>query len=717
VTVNDLSNVTAISTSRNHTCALLASGTEKCWGYNFFGQLGDETTTNRSIPVIVLGIDEAVAISNRGDEFSCALIVDGTVKCWGRNFEGELGNGSTTDSRSPVRVGQLTNAVAITTGTQHTCALLANGTAKCWGDNGEGQLGDGTTTDRHTAVSVGDFTRTLSNAVAISAGTFFTCALVADGSAKCWGDNSHGQIGTVTSTTGPLVLEGVSGSITARDVAAGRSHTCAVRANGTVSCWGNNDSGQLGIGGDARLVPVAVPNLTNVVAVAAGEAHSCALLANGTAKCWGLNSSGELGNGTFTNSAAPVTVTGLTNAVAIAAGGTLGSSHTCALIADGTARCWGAGGSGQLGTGTTLSSSVPVAVSGLSKAVSIAVGETHSCAAVAVGGTFCWGFNGSGQLGNNTTTSRTLPGLVGLDNTIAVAGGNSHTCAIRNDGTAWCWGANLLGQLGINSTTSHADPRQVVNLVTPVVAIAGGFGHSCAVLADGTARCWGDNSAGQLGDNSTTQRLTPVVVTTSTVLKLQPAQLTTSAQLTSSQPATQFTTSSQLSPNFGTISPTIGGSLTNVAQITTGRRHTCALFANGSVMCWGDNSSGQLGIGSVVNQVIPTTVPSFTLNIDPTVEAKANLRITTVAILGLCEEGQQLHVEVTLTQGNVTGQGNGVGTCTGALARYDVTVPAHGRDGWTEGSADVTADAIILDQGLVMESPTWARAVRIVQEP
>jgi hypothetical protein len=254
-----------------------------------------------------------------------------------------------------------------------------------------------------------------------------------------------------------------------------------------------------------------------------------------------------------------------------------------------------------------------------------------------------------------------------------------------------------------------------VNLFNPV-AIAGGFGHTCAVVADGTARCWGDNSVGQLGDNSTTSRLTPVVVTTSTVLKLtRSTQLTAAAQFTSSE-TSQLTTAS-LSGNFGTISPTIGGSLTNVVQITTGRRHSCAMFANGSVMCWGDNSAGQLGIGTVANQVIPAAVPSFTLNIDPTIEVNANGRVTTVTILGACEEGQQLHVEVTLTQGRVSGHGNGVGECTGALARYDVRVPAQGREGWIDGSAEAAADAIVLDRGIVVDSPSWTRVVQIVQEP
>jgi alpha-tubulin suppressor-like RCC1 family protein len=678
VAVVGLSGVVAISAGGQHTCAVLAGGTVRCWGFNPFGQLGDGTTTSRHLPTLVGNVSRAASIK-AGVNHTCVLRADGTAQCWGLNSSGQLGDSSTTDRHAPVFVRGLANAVAITTGSVHTCALVADGTARCWGSNAFGQIGSGTVGG--TRLQPFAVSSSLNNAVAISAGGEHTCALRADGSAKCWGSDRFGELGD-----GTFVIDGIGetpidvlsgrGTFTARDIAAGRSHTCAVRANGNVACWGANDAGQVGDGsiGGNRLSPANLPVPVNVVGIAAGEAHTCAVLANGTANCWGLNSSGQLGNGLVTNSPRPVVVSGLTNAVAIAAGGTLGSSHTCALRADGTVWCWGSNNVGQLGVGNTTPSLVPVRVSGLADAIAIAVGESHSCALVAVGAAFCWGSDG--------VTSHLVPTLVSLDNVAAIAGGNRHSCALRADGTAWCWGQNLLGQLGNGGTVSTATPT----LVTPLfnaVSIAGGFGHSCASLADGTAHCWGDNAAGQLGDTTTTSSKTPTLV--------------------------------QGSPIFG-IGTTLLRPLRNAVTVTAGRRHSCALTVGGLVACWGENAFGQLGNNSTVNSSVIVTVPSFALNIDPTVTLHTrNGRVTDVTVLANCEEGQWLHVSVTLTQGAVSGQGVGAGQCTGALTAYEVTVPAHGRDGFDPGPAVVTAHAAIQAPRAAAETQEWTRQVTIAE--
>jgi alpha-tubulin suppressor-like RCC1 family protein len=684
-----LTNVVAITAGSLYTCALQAVGSVRCWGNNVFGQLGTGDMAPSSVPVGVVGLSNAVAITAGGFFHTCALLASGTARCWGANSNGQLGDGTTTNRLTPVTVRDatgsiLTIAVAITNKGPHTCALLANGTARCWGANNSGQFGNGTTTSSSTAVAVGTFFNSLTNAVAITGGSGHTCALLADGSAKCWGLNTSGQLGisnTAPSNTAPTAVLGGGGSISARDIAAGRNHTCAVRANGTVACWGSNASGQLGDGTTTtRLVPVPVGNPAGpVVAVAAGDAHTCALEASGQVRCWGDNSSGQLGDGTTANRLIPgLPVAGLVNAVGIAAGGTLGGAHTCALLGDGTVKCWGANGSGQLGTGGTLPSSVPVLVSDLFNVVSIAVGEFHTCALVAVGVPFCWGANGSGRLGTSPTTNPLLPALVSLDNPVAIAGGNTHTCALRADGTAWCWGANLFGQLGIGSTASRSVPT-FTNLFN-VVAIAGGFGHTCAAVADGTARCWGDNASGQLGNSTApSSSLTPVTV-------------------------------GRLVGNLFTFFSPLGG----VVNLTTGRRHSCALFASGGVACWGENTVGQLGIGSTTNQVSPFTVPSFLLNIDPSVVLTNNDRVSTVTILANCEVDQRLHIDVALTQGEISGHGVEVVNCTGGLGRYPVRVPAHGRDGFIEGPAEVSAEARIVERGSVVDTQEWTRKVQII---
>jgi alpha-tubulin suppressor-like RCC1 family protein len=344
-----------------HTCALLSDGTVKCWGENWDGQLGDGKSNPienySAIPVTVTGLSTAVAVSTE-DYYTCALLSDGTAKCWGDNTFGELGDGTTTSSSTPVPVSGLINAVAIAVGGRFTCALLSDGTAKCWGNNWYGQLGDGTTTDSHTPVPVSG----LINAVAIATGGYHTCALLSDGTVKCWGWNDYGQLGDGTTTlrTTPVTVSGLTNAVA---IAAGDEHTCALLSDGTVKCWGYNGVGQLGDGKSNPIeshsaIPVTVTGLSNAVAIAAGWAHTCALLSDGTAKCWGDNDFGQLGDGTTTLRTTPVTVSGLTNAVAIAAG----TYHTCALLSNGTVKCWGYNGVGQLGDGTTTNRNTPVTV-------------------------------------------------------------------------------------------------------------------------------------------------------------------------------------------------------------------------------------------------------------------------------------------------------------------------------------------------------------------
>jgi alpha-tubulin suppressor-like RCC1 family protein len=690
VAVSGLTNAVAIAAGGFHTCALLADGSARCWGSNFNGQIGDGTSGgNRPTPVAVTGLTNAVAITAGGffAGHTCALLADGTARCWGFNFDGQIGDGTSGGNRpTPAAVTGLTNAVAITAGdtdagSGHTCALLADGTASCWGSNKDGEVGDGTSGgNRPTPVAVTG----LSNVVAVAGGDAHTCALLASGTVRCWGNNTSGQLGDGSG----------GGSFTARDIAAGRNHTCAVRANSTVSCWGSNGSGQIGDGtsGVNRLSPVTVPGLSNVVAVAGGDAHTCALLASGTVRCWGLNTSGQLGNGTFSSSLTPVPVSGLTNVVAIAAGGALGSSHTCALLADSTARCWGANGSGQLGDNTTANQSAPVLVRTLSgvffNAVAIAVGEFYTCALLADGTVNCWGANDRGQLGDDTFTGHLLPALVkgGLANAVALAGGDFHACALLADGGARCWGENGVRQLG-NDFTNQKLPSAVLNL-SNAVAIAGGFLHTCALVANGGARCWGDNSVGQLG-NPTTSLTPPTVVQTLTSVKVRTG---------------------------GTTFVLVG--LTRAVNITAGRRHSCALIANGGVSCWGENTFGQLGLGSTVSPATSAHgVPSFTLNIDPAVTFKHNSRVTTVTVVATCEAGQQLHVDVTLTQDAASGHGVGHGECTGGLERYEVTVPAQGRNPLIEGPAAVEAEARFLDRGFVVDTQEWTREVQVVSAP
>jgi alpha-tubulin suppressor-like RCC1 family protein len=355
---------TAISAGGIHTCALTSGGV-KCWGNNEFGQLGDGTIADKTTPIDVSGLTSGVTAISAGTNHTCALTSAGGVKCWGYNFYGELGDGTTTLRTTPVDVSGLTSGVAaISAGGEDTCALTSAGGVKCWGKNLSGQLGDGTTTSKTTPVDVSGLA---SGVTAISAGDRHTCALTSAGGVKCWGYNEFGSLGDGTTTlrTTPVDVSGLASGVTA--ISAGEGHTCALTSVGGVKCWGHNLSGELGDGTNTqRTTPVDVSGLASgVTAISAGGGHTCALTSAGGLKCWGDNGRGELGDGTNTQRTTPVDVSGLTShAAAISAGG----NHTCALRSAGGAECWGYNFYGQLGDGTTTDKTTPVDVSGLTSA-------------------------------------------------------------------------------------------------------------------------------------------------------------------------------------------------------------------------------------------------------------------------------------------------------------------------------------------------------------
>ncbi len=356
------------------------------------------------------GNTSATAIS-AGYLHTCAVTAGGGVKCWGDNSDGQLGDGTTTNSAVPVDVTGLTSGVeAISAGAGHTCAITAGGGVKCWGENSDGQLGDGTTTN--SAVPV-DVTGLTSGVQAISAGYEHTCALTTPGGVMCWGSNYQGELGigsTATNSVIPVDVHGLASGVQA--ISAGSSDTCALTTAGGVKCWGGNNYGQLGSGSTAAnsVIPVDVIGLTTgVQAIAVQGGHACALTTAGGVKCWGDNYDGQLGNASRTNSAIPVDVYGLTSGVRAV---TAGYWHTCALSTSGALECWGWNAEGELGYGGTNNWvwEIPVYVIGLTASVrAISAGHYHTCALDTAGGVGCWGWNSSGQLGDGTTTESATP--------------------------------------------------------------------------------------------------------------------------------------------------------------------------------------------------------------------------------------------------------------------------------------------------------------------
>lgn len=350
----------------------------------------------------------------------------------------------------------------------------------------------------------------LAGITALTAGDFHTCALHGTGTVSCWGMGSDGQLGNGTSGTNAALPVAVDGVDDAVEVDAGRMHTCALHVDGTVSCWGHDVYGELGDQSTALIstTPVQVVGITDAVAVAAGGFHTCVLHADGTVSCWGLDDAGQLGNGTTTDSSVPVAVAGLDGVIAIDAQG----AHTCALQEGGTVSCWGENTYGQLGDGTTTDSAFPVTVTGITDAIEIGVGVDHTCALRSGGGVACWGWNSRGQLGDGTTTDSALPvDVTGLDDAHQLATFGHHTCALRSGGSVSCWGFNDDGELG-NGTVGDATTPVRVTGVGDASSLTTGLTQSCVVHCDQTVSCWGSNTFGQLGSGTFDSTAVPVTV-------------------------------------------------------------------------------------------------------------------------------------------------------------------------------------------------------------
>ncbi len=330
-----------IATGHDHTCAIINGGEVRCWGQNNIGA---------NVPGITTAYDIAA-----GNSFSCAVVGSGTVKCWGRGTSGELGNGQSVDSATPVDVSGISTAQSISARGSHACVRLGSpvGAVRCWGLGTSGQLGNGSLESSNIPVIAGGFVNDPINerypAARVTVGEAHSCAVLTIGTVKCWGNTNNGEIGASAPycqvgeicdpkapNPSPTTVTSLSGVI---DIAAGGAHTCAVISGGTVRCWGRGSHGQLGNNNNLHSnVIVAVSGLTGATNISSGDKFSCAALSNGTMKCWGNNDVGQLGNGTGLASAVPVVATGITNFVKSSITG--GLKKTCMRLNDNTAFCF-----------------------------------------------------------------------------------------------------------------------------------------------------------------------------------------------------------------------------------------------------------------------------------------------------------------------------------------------------------------------------------------
>ncbi len=614
VTVTGDANAPSVATSLSAggsvyagaaSCAVVTGGDVYCWGD---WQLTGGGSGNRPTPtrIDMGGVATSVSVSSHQSN-ACATLATGSVKCWGGNWRGEFGNGTSgsgASSYSPVSVSSISTASAVSVGAQSVCALLADATVRCWGDNQFGQLGNGATSSSPVTSPVQVVG--IANAVQVDSGGSRTCAVLTTGAVKCWGLLPNAD-GTSRTASTPEVVAGITG---AAEVAVGQA-ICARLADGHLKCWGQ----YVGDGTDAQsATPVDVPDIADAMDVDAGAQHVCVARAlGGRVVCWGADTSGATGNGRTTSALSPVEVTGLTGVTQVAAG----NGNSCA-VAVGRVRCWGANKQGQLGNGMAWVgyAGSPVTPAAISNASDIFAGGSNTCARLSTGEFKCWGYNLLGEVGDGTTTTRFLPtSVAGVDGATQIASGSGHSCALMLDRRVKCWGQNIYGELGdglpVGTGSSALVPQYVVGL-SDVVEIGAAGTLTCARITDGRVKCWGAGWSGQLGNGSTSDSSTPVLVSgVTSATNIAVASGFACARISSGSVVCWGSNwNSQLGDGSQTnrTTPVSVSSISNAVSVRAGNSHACAQLSTGALKCWGQNWSYQLGDGTNTSKSTPVNV-------------------------------------------------------------------------------------------------------------
>jgi len=621
--------------------AITNSGELWVWGYNSTGQLGQNDTLYRTVPVQVPGT-WSFSASEQGGQFSAAIKTDGTLWTWGQNTNGKLGQNNTVSRSSPVQVGSGTTWSKVYLGISWGTAIKTDGTMWTWGDNRYGQLGQNNVTYRSSPVQVGSLTNWLSAA----AGEYHTTAIKTDGTLWTWGRNNRGQLGQNNATDISSPVQVGSGTTWSK-VSSGTNHILAIKTDGTLWAWGHDANGRLGLNTAGQYVykssPVQVGVLTNWSYVAGHSASSLAIKTDGTLWSWGENSNATLGHNDTVSRSSPV----------------------------------------QVGTGTTWASVSAVQASGYG---------------VKTDGTlWAWGYNGTGGLAQGDTVARSSPVQVGSRNGgyPAISNNWSKTSsiynasyAIKTDGTLWSWGRNRWGELGLGNawqdstvTTYRSSPTQIgslTNWASLATGLGSGYGHMIAIKTDGTLWSWGDNRSGQLGQNNITNRSSPVQIGTGTTWA--------SAALSTDGFSFAIKTDGSLwawganqntyrylgdGTNVYRSSPVqVGNGTSDWSKVACGRFHIIAIKTNGTIWGWSKNTNGELGLNDTQYRQSPSQIGALTNWLNVAAGAYFTLAVKTNGTLwawGTNAWGQQGQGD---SGNNTAGTGRSSPTQIGALTNW-----------------------------------------------
>ena len=550
----------SISAGYLHTLGLRTDGTLWAWGNNSVGQLGDGTTTFRSLPIQIGSATDWQTVS-ASTAHSAATKTNGTVWTWGWNRDGQLGHSTQLiQVVVPTQVGSAANWRSVSSGDRYTLAVRTDGTLWGWGASGQARFGPGSYgyyySSPHQIGTDSNWLRAMagqgnnvsfvlrnnnslwacggnqsgqlgnarpnqavrdtlgqvsnaSNWLEVALGARQCVGIRADGSIWAWGLNEWGQVGSAAVQVGNRVFPEQMGSGTYWESAdAGDTYSMMMRQNGTLWGRGYNLFGQLGDGTIiARDAPTPIGTATNWRSISAGNENTLGIQTDGTLWGWGRNQMSELGDGTTTQHISPVQIGNASNWQSVS----FSYGHTLAIRTDGTLWAWGNNSVGQLGDGTNIASAMPKQI-GMATNWKMAKAAYGFSVAIRTDGTlWAWGANSFGQLGDGTTLPRLQPVPIGSNTWLTIDATEPQCLAIRTDGTLWAWGRNSRGELGDGTTIQRNSPVQIGAATNWRTVSTGGFGlpFSVAIRADGTLWAWGNNTHGQLGDGTTVARTTP----------------------------------------------------------------------------------------------------------------------------------------------------------------------------------------------------------------
>lgn len=556
-----------------HSCLVRDDAQTWCWGSNYHGDLGIGARMFSSPPAQVRG-DWRTLRPFGGS--GCGIAADRTLWCWGDGNQGQIGDGGFVDQTVPERIDTATDWTDLAVGDAHACALESTGALWCWGNNTAYQFDPTNGTVPSKRQIAGTYR-------SVAASSAHTCVVASNGALACIGIDNAGELGQNATTLTLTGYTGVGSDSDWAQIALGVTHACALKTGGSLWCWGANRFGAVGVGDRTnRLVPTRVDAATDWASVQVGDDHTCAQKTDGSLWCWGMTSRGQFGGARTADALTPSPL-GHVRSYAV------GSSHTCFVDDVGAAWCSGVNSYAQVRSPAAMSTTPVLADEpGAPTWTALYAYRFSLCGIDTNGQLWCWGYNGDGQLGDGTTRDRQRPVLVsgsgwqtvalGYYSTYAIAGGqlltwgsgvvsptvfdsnttwtslaagDVHACGVAA-GQSYCWGDNTYGQLGTGDFVAHTGPTPTVLALGVVSA---GARHSCGWNAT-TADCWGYNAEGECGDNNTTTQPLVTLVTAN------------------GQPAVPI-------------------------EIAAGDLHTCALYADGELWCWGDNTSGQFGNGTM----------------------------------------------------------------------------------------------------------------------